>query len=156
MWENWIFQKLKWEPWTHLKQRVSLGSLHIRIKLDSCEIHFALKLITMCDTIALFAASFPWKYLTFSTLFTLKTDLFPFLHFYTPKYLQNFTAVLSFLSETLVNNQCGASFEETKNFCNKKYYTVIKKDSLQKCSYEYDKKECGEEKKGNAQSNKGL
>ena len=57
--------------------------------------------------------------------------------------------MLSFLSETLVNNQCGASFEETKNFCNKKYYTVIKKDSLQKCSYEYDKKECGEEKKGN-------
>ena len=52
---------------------------------------------------------------------------FSFLHFYTPKYLQNFTAVLSFLSETLVNNQCGASFEETKNFCNKKYYTVTKK-----------------------------
>lgn len=42
---------------------ISLESLHNKNKIRRLEIHFALKLITMCDMIALFASCYPQKYL---------------------------------------------------------------------------------------------
>lgn len=76
--------------------RISFGSLH-SIKLDSCEIRFALKLITMCDMIAHFALLFHKSVSHYLTFLLLKQTTSRFLHFYTPKYLQFYSSAVFFL-----------------------------------------------------------